>query len=88
MNAYMKGLVDVIAIYQTQDIPAAIIAIIKTMPLASIVLAVFLITMIVSTVIVINGAAYTLSIVSAKKLSAKSEPVRWSRVFWAVALGP
>jgi len=87
MNAYMKGLVDVIAIYQTQGIPAAIIAIIKTMPLASIVLAVFLITMIVSTVTVINGAAYTLSIVSAKKLSAKSEPVRWSRVFWAVALG-
>ena len=39
------------------------------------------------TVTVINGATYTLSIVSAKKLSAKSEPVRWSRVFWAVALG-
>lgn len=87
MNLYTEGILDVIELYETQGIPETIIAIIKTMPFGIIVLGVFLLVMIISTVTVINGAAYTLSIVSTDNLSAEEEPKTWNRIFWAVALG-
>lgn len=87
MNLYIEGGLDIISLYETQGIPATIIEIIKTMPFGTIVLVLFLFVMIISTVTVINGAAYTLSIVSTNNLSAQEEPTRWNRIFWAVALG-
>lgn len=87
MHAYETGILDVVAIFQEQNITAAIIAIIKTMPFATIVLFVMLAVMAVSTVTVINGAAYTLSIVSTNNLPADQEPSRTNRIFWAIALG-
>lgn len=87
MNAYETGVVDVIHIFQTQGITDAIIAIIKTMPIATVVLVVMLVVMAVSTVTVINSAAYTLSIVSTNNLPADEEPGRANRIFWAIALG-
>lgn len=87
MNAYETGLVDVISIFQNEGVTSAIIAIIKTMPLATVVLVVMLGVMAVSTVTVINSAAYTLSIVSTNNLPADEEPARWNRIFWAIALG-
>ena len=87
MDVYRKGIVDVISIYKEVGVTSAIIAVIKTMPGAGIVMVVMLAVMIISTVTVINGAAYTLSIVSTNNLSADEEPARWNRIFWAVALG-
>lgn len=87
MNAYQTGLLDVISIYQNQGITTAIIEIIKTMPFATVVLFVMLLVMAVSTVTVINSAAYTLSIVSTNNLPADEEPARFNRIFWAIALG-
>ncbi len=87
MHAYETGILDVVAIFQNEGITTAIISIIRTMPFANIVLVVMLGVMAVSTVTVINGAAYTLSIVSTNNLSADKEPARWIRIFWAVALG-
>lgn len=87
MHAYETGVVDVIHIFQTQGITDAIIAIIKTMPIATVVLVVMLVVMAVSTVTVINSAAYTLSIVSTNNLPADEEPGRANRIFWAIALG-
>ena len=87
MNAYETGVVNVIEIFQNQGITDAIIAIIKTMPFATVVLVVMLAVMAVSTVTVINSAAYTLAIVSTNDLSADEEPGRANRIFWAIALG-
>ncbi len=87
IDIYNKGIVDVIGIYQSQGVPAAIIAIFKTMPYSSAILVIMLAVMMISTVTVINGAAYTLSIVSTNNLKADKEPARLNRIFWAVALG-
>lgn len=87
VEVYQEGIIDVVSIYQESGPYTAIIAIWNTLPLAKVWIFVFALLIFISGVTVINGTAYTLSIVSTKKLKGTEEPAKLSRVFWAFALG-
>ncbi|ATW28869.1 hypothetical protein DCMF_24215 [Candidatus Formimonas warabiya] len=64
----------------------AVVKIWSTMPFAGITLVVFFILAYISNWTLVNGAVYTISMVSTKELTGEEEPPKWSRVFWSVAL--
>ena len=87
VDVYQSGIIDVAGIYYANGPYAAIVAIWNTLPLAKVWMIVFSLLILVSLVTVINGTAYTLAIVSTKKLKGTEEPSKLNRVFWAFALG-
>lgn len=64
----------------------AVVTIWGTMPFAGITLVIFFILAYISNWTLVNGAVYTISMVTTKELSGEEEPPKWSRVFWSVAL--
>lgn len=64
----------------------AVVKIWGTMPFASITLVIFFVLAYISNWTLVNGAVYTLAMVTTKELSGEEEPPKWSRVFWTVAL--
>jgi BCCT family betaine/carnitine transporter len=65
----------------------AITEVIASLPLAQLALAVFVLVSVVLLATTYDSAAYTLASVSTRRLEAGRNPARWSRLFWACALG-
>ncbi|EKN67950.1 choline/carnitine/betaine transport [Schinkia azotoformans MEV2011] len=87
MFAHYEGLVDIGTIMETAGPAAAIVGIYNTLPLAKIVLPVFLVYAFISTATFINGVAYTLAMVTTKEITEDDEPSRVNRIAWSLLLG-
>lgn len=86
LDLQLSGALDVNAILSAQGIPAAVLAILKTMPFSSLVIGAFVLLCFVFLATTLDSAAYVLASVTSNELSGYEEPQRWLRVVWALLL--
>ncbi len=83
----LKGMLDVTGMMANGGEPAAITAVMRSLPFGQVALAVFLLVAVVLLATTYDSASHTLAAVSTQRLEAGRDPARWNRVFWACALG-
>jgi BCCT family betaine/carnitine transporter len=66
---------------------AAIVAVLKSIPLSGVVMVVYTILCFVFMATTLASASYSLASISTKELRGDEQPARWNRIFWAVILG-
>lgn len=86
LDLQLSGALDVNAILSAQGIPAAVLAILKTMPFSTLVIGAFVLLCFVFLATTLDSAAYVLASVTSKELSGYEEPQRWLRIVWALLL--
>lgn len=86
LDLQLSGTVDVGAVLAQGGIPAAVSAILATLPMSGLVLAVFILLCFVFLATTLDSAAYVLASVTSRKLSGYQEPRRAIRVTWALIL--
>lgn len=87
MDVLQKGLVPIADILAKSGQGNAIVAIWSQLPFAGIMLVVLLVYGYIAMQTLLNGATYTLSMVTTKELTGDEEPPVWSRIFWSIMLG-
>ncbi|XDZ51301.1 BCCT family transporter [Neisseriaceae bacterium CLB008] len=80
----LTGALDVVTILNEVSPTAAIFAILHTLPMAKLVVAVFTLLAIIFTATTFDSISYILAAVVQKEVD--DEPHRWNRLFWAFAL--
>lgn len=86
LDLQLSGALDVSAILNQQGIPATVLAILQTMPMANLVIVVFVLLCFVFLATTLDSAAYVLASVTSRELSGYEEPRRWIRITWALLL--
>jgi L-carnitine/gamma-butyrobetaine antiporter len=66
---------------------SAVVQVWSTLPLPKVFLFAMLLMTLLATITLINGTAYTLAILSTKRITGEQEPAGWNRISWAVVLG-
>ena len=77
---------SVTSILAAEGPPAAIIAVIASLPAGTFVLALFCLVSLVFMATTYDSAAYTLALGATRKLAIGDHPPRWHRMFWAVGI--
>ena len=80
----LTGTLDVVNILNTQSPTATIFAILNTLPMAKLVIAVFTLLAIIFTATTFDSISYILA--SVVQHEVDDEPHRWNRLFWAFTL--
>ena len=84
----LNGVVPVIEIMNEVSPQAAIVAVVKALPMGTFILILFVAMCFIYSATTLQASAYTIASVASKNLVAgESEPKRWNRLFWALALG-
>ncbi len=83
----LTGALDFTGIMSRDGGSAAIVAMLETLPIAAVVIAVFSLIAIIFAATTYDSASYTLASSATLHLEAGDDPARWHRVFWAFALG-
>ncbi len=78
--------VDLIGILESSGGPAAIYAMLTTLPWAKVFIPCFILVLVVGQATGLDSAAYTLSNISCLEIKDRQEPPRWIRIFWALAI--
>jgi BCCT family betaine/carnitine transporter len=88
MHDELNGVVPVIRIMNEVSPQAAIVAVVNALPMGTLMLVLFLAMAFIYSATTLQASAYTIASVASKELRAgESEPLRWNRLFWALALG-
>lgn len=82
-----NGIVSLTKILDQQGPTFVILTILNTLPMAKVVLPVFVLISIISQATGLDAAAYTLAAITSKQTRVFKEPTPLSRLFWAVVLG-
>lgn len=80
----LTGAVDVVAVLNNESPTAAIFAILNSLPISYLVIAVFTFLSIIFTATTFDSISYILASVVQKEVD--DEPHRWNRLFWAFTL--
>jgi len=83
----LEGVLAVTEYLDEDKGPAAIAAIVATLPFAKLLLAGFTFVAVISVATTYDSASYTLASAATGELRAGQNPARWHRLFWAVMLG-
>lgn len=86
LDLQLSGALDVSAILNQEGIPGAVLAILKTMPMADLVITGFVLLCFIFLATTLDSAAYVLASVTSRELSGYEEPRRWIRITWALLL--
>lgn len=81
-----NGLAPTVEILNSAGMPAAILSVLKTLPLNKIVLPFYTLLCFIFLATTLDSSAYTLASISTKELPGTEEPARWNRLFWAFLL--
>lgn len=81
---HLTGQLDVVNILNSQGATATIFAILKTLPMAKVVVAIFTVLAIIFTATTFDSISYILA--SVVQHEVDEEPKRWNRLFWAFTL--
>ena len=65
----------------------AVVQVWATLPMPKVFLFFMLLMTLLATITLLNGTAYTLAILSTKKITGEQEPPGWNRISWVVVLG-
>ncbi len=88
LHGQLNGTVPVIDIMNEVSPQAAIVAVVNALPLGTFVLVLFVAMAFIYSATTLQASAYTIASVASRDLVAgESEPLRWNRLFWAIALG-
>ncbi|MDQ7095164.1 L-carnitine/gamma-butyrobetaine antiporter [Desulfosporosinus sp. PR] len=87
MYVFTKGTVPIADIMSKYGQGRAIVEIWTQLPLGGFMMAILLVYGYISMQTLLNGATYTLSMVTTKELSGEEEPPKWNRIFWSIVLG-
>ena len=82
----MSGSVDVAGFLETSGIPAAVVAVVGSLPGGTLTLFVFTVLCVIFLATTLDSAAYVLASISTKDLGGNADPARWNRFAWAFAL--
>ncbi|MDM8349235.1 BCCT family transporter [Pseudomonas sp. sp1636] len=86
MHLELNDILSVTSILNEKDAPTAIIAVIKSLPLSSLVLPLFCVLALIFLATQFDSAAYIMAAVATVKLTENEHPARWHVLFWALAL--
>ncbi len=84
IHAHLTGEVDVLATLNNESPTAAIYAVLGTLPLKTVVIAVYTLLTIIFLATTFDSISYILASVTQEYIH--EEPLRWNRLFWAAAL--
>ncbi|MDX1482282.1 MAG: BCCT family transporter, partial [Woeseiaceae bacterium] len=87
LDLQLSGLLSVTALIDESGEATAIAAVFETLPLGKLALAGFFAVAVIFVATTYDSASYTLASVSTERLQAGENPARWTRLFWACALG-
>jgi BCCT family betaine/carnitine transporter len=88
LHNHLQGGVPVISIMNEVSPQAAIVAVVQALPMGTVVLVLFVAMCFIYSATTLQASAYTIASVASRDLVAgESEPARWNRLFWALALG-
>lgn len=80
------SVIDIKSILSDGGIPAAVLAVLKTLPMSGLIIPVFTILCFIFLATTLDSAAYTLASITSKDLAGDEEPAKWNRIFWAMLL--
>ena len=86
LHLELNGILDVTGIVAAEGDPAAIVAVIASLPAGKVVLGIFCVASLVFLATTYDSAAYSLASSASTALAHDEEPERWHRMFWAFAL--
>ncbi|MEE9291584.1 MAG: BCCT family transporter [Acidobacteriota bacterium] len=87
LHLQIEGLLPVTEILRERGAPAAIAAIVSSLPWGRLVLGAFCLVATVFLATTFDSASYTLASSATRRLPIGGHPARWHRLFWAFALG-
>ncbi|MGG1658611.1 BCCT family transporter [Brevibacillus sp. NRS-1366] len=82
LHVEINNILPLSQILDSQGGQAAVVALLKSLPLSSIVLPFFLILGFIFLATSLDSATYILSAIATKELKDKQEPARWHRLLW------
>lgn len=86
LNLQLSGALDVLGVMNENGDPAAIVEILKSLPLSFLVLPFFAVLGFIFLATSLDSATYILASITTKELSAGQEPARWNRMLWGMVL--
>lgn len=86
LHLELTGALSVTETLATNGAPMAIVAVLESMPLGSVVIAGFCLVALIFAATTYDSASYTLAAAATRRLAAGDDPPRWHRLFWAIAL--
>lgn len=86
MNLQLQNIVPVKDILADSGGPAAVVAILQSLPLSAIVLVFFVVLAVIFLSTSMDSATYILSAIATKELNEGQEPARWHRMVWGIIL--
>ena len=86
IDLQLSGAVDLQAILSNDGIPATVVAILKTLPVAWLVIPLFTLLCFVFLATTVDSSAYMLASICTKELTGYEEPARWNRILWTLML--
>ncbi|MDN4605864.1 BCCT family transporter [Sporosarcina highlanderae] len=86
MNLQLQDIIPVKDILADSGGPAAVVAVLKSLPLSAIVLPFFVLLAVIFLSTSMDSATYILSAIATKELVEGQEPPRWHRMVWGAIL--
>ncbi|MEH6578655.1 MAG: BCCT family transporter [Amphritea sp.] len=86
MHLELNDILSVTSLLNDVGAPTAIIAVINSLPLSTIVLPLFCVLALIFLATQFDSAAYVMAAVATVELKEDQHPARWQRLFWAFAL--
>jgi len=86
LHQELNNLLPITEMVQERRAPEAIAAIIASLPIGKLILALFCVVAIIFMATSFDSSSYTLASCATKELAIDEEPARWQRLFWAFAL--
>ena len=83
----LTGVEDVLGTLGDAGASAAILLVLKTLPLADLIIFIFAVVCVIFAATSYDSASYTLAIVATDGLGEQADPGRGHRVFWSILLG-
>jgi BCCT family betaine/carnitine transporter len=83
LDLQISGTLDVAAILSAEGIPAAVEAILGTLPMSGVITTLFVLLCFIFLATTLDSSAYVLASVTSRKLSGYQEPQRKIRLIWA-----
>ena len=86
LHLELTNALNVSGLLASDGAATAIVAVLDTMPLRSVVIAVFCLVALIFSATTYDSASYILAATATRRLPAGDDPPRWHRLFWAIAL--
>ena len=81
-----EGILDALSILKSQGGAAAMIAVLGTLPLKNVVLLTYALLSTIFLATTVNAGSYVCASTATRRLGPNSEPDKWHRTMWCVAL--